>query len=85
MGKVPVGLLDQQEVQVLPLAAHHGELVLVAANAFDGSGQGVEGTRHTQVVEREIAEGDVLLELRRPRDPFTQALGEDHVVVGVPQ
>jgi hypothetical protein len=35
------------------------------------------------MIESDVADGDVLFEVGRPRDPFPETLSQDQVVVGV--
>ena len=46
-------------------------------------GMCVEGTGHPEMIQGDVAQGDVLFELGRPRDPLTETLGQDQVVIGV--
>ena len=41
--------------------------------------------RLAEEVEGDVGEGDVLLELGRPRRPFGEAVGEDEAVVAEPE
>ena len=72
-------------MQELALGAEHRQVVFGAPLPFIGPGKRVEGTRHPEMVEGDVAQGDVLLELGSSRDPFPEALGQHEVVVGVRQ
>ena len=83
VSEVAVGLLHEQEVSVLTLRAKHRQVVLGPSLPLDGRHMGVEGPGHAEVIEGEVAEGDVLLQFRRIRDPLAETLGQNHVVVGM--
>ena len=83
VGEVAVGLLDEQQIGELALDATHGQVVLVSSLPFDLAGQRVQGTGDTEMVEGDVAQGDIELELGGVGDPLTEPLGHNHVVVGM--
>jgi len=83
LGEVAVRLLDEQEVEELTLASSHGEVILGPPFALDPSCVRVEDAGHPEMVESDIAECDVDLEIGGAGNPLPQALGQNHVVVGV--
>jgi hypothetical protein len=85
VAEVAVGLLHQEEVEELTLGAEHGQVVLGPACSLDMASMGVEGAGDSEMVEREVAQSDVLLELGGVRDPLAETLGHHQVVVGVSQ
>ncbi len=74
VGEVPVGLLDQLEVAEGPLLAQEGQLVLVAC-------QGQQDAGLAEEVERDVREGDLLLQDGGVTRPLAEAVGEDQGVV----
>ena len=83
MGEVTVGLLHEEDVEELPFRPPHGEVVLCAPFPLELAGMCVEGTCHPEMIQGDVAQGYVLFELGRPRDPLTETLGQDQVVIGV--
>ena len=81
----PHRLLDQREVEVVTFLAQEGELVLVVPLPIELPGVREQRARLTQQVQREVGEGDVLLENGAVAAPFTQALGMDQAGVGQSQ
>ena len=65
------------------LAAEVGEIVFAAP--VQSAGVAEEGPGVAQFVQGDVAEGDVLFELRRAGDPVAQALGQDQGVVAQAQ
>ncbi|GHE61074.1 hypothetical protein GCM10017778_52060 [Streptomyces vinaceus] len=74
VGEVPVRLLDQLEVAEGALLAQEGQLVLVA-------GQGQQDAGLAEQVERDVREGDLLLQDGGVARPLAEAVGEDQRVV----
>ena len=85
LGEIAVGLLDQQQVAVLPDVTQVCELVLVILLAFDLGGIGVELARLADEVERDVGERHVLFQHRRMPAPFRQPVTEDQRIVGAAQ
>ena len=77
--EVAVGLLEQLHRAEFVLAAEVGEVVL--APAVQASGVAQEGPGVAQLVQRDVAQGDVLFELGCPGNPVAQALGQDQGIV----
>ncbi|GAA2467582.1 hypothetical protein GCM10010405_60290 [Streptomyces macrosporus] len=74
MREVAVGPLHELDVGELPLLAEVGQLVLVAHHRQQGAGL-------AQQVQRDVGEGDLLLQDGGVSGPLPQALGEDQGVV----
>lgn len=81
--EVTVRQLAQLQVQELALIPEVRELVLGAAVQRTGVLQ--QRTRLPQLVERDVAERNVLFELRRGGDPLAGALRRDQRVVTEPE
>jgi hypothetical protein len=83
--EVVVGSLDDLQVQEVSLVPEVGKVVLGASGTFDQPCVGEQTARLPEQVERDVAERDVLLQLRCPRDPLTQSLRQDQRVVAEPE
>lgn len=83
LGEVAVGLLHDPRATELGLVAEEGEVVFAAAVVRPRVVQ--ERARVAEQVERDVAQGHVLLQLRGPRDPGAQLLGEDEGVISEAQ
>ena len=66
-----------------PFGPTHGEVVLVVSPTLQFGGMGEQRPGHTEVVEGDVCQCDVLLELGGAADPLTEPLRHDQVVVGV--
>ena len=84
-GEIAVRLLDQQHVAEVARVAQKGELVVVAALAFDLAGEVQPELRLADQVERDVGERDVFLQRRRMPAPFGQAMPEDQALSPRPQ
>jgi hypothetical protein len=62
VGKIAVGLLDEQQICELALIPEHRELVFGTPLAFDFTGAGVEGPGDAEMIEGDIAQSNVDLE-----------------------
>ena len=84
VGEIAIGLLHEEEVEELALRPPHGVVVLAAPFPFQAPRRArMSSACHPEVIEGDVAQGDVLLELGGSGNPFTEPLGQDQVVVGV--
>src|SRR5664279_2682501 len=69
----------------MPFVAQIGEIVLVPGSSGESAlhvaGVAEQGAGLTQQVQRDVAQCDVLFDLRGPGDPFPQPLGENQRVI----
>ena len=79
VGEVAVRTLEQLPIAEFRLVAEVGEFVLGLAPRRARVGE--QAASVTEEVEADVAERDVLLELRRVGDPLAEALREDQCVV----
>ncbi len=80
-GEISVRLLAENEVRELAFVPQERQVVLGAPVALEVRRVLVAGAGDAEMVEGEVAEGDVLLEVGSPRDPLAEPLGEYEVVV----
>jgi hypothetical protein len=83
--EVAVRLLEEQQVAEGAGIAQVRELVLVAAAAFDLARERQPHPRLAEQVERDIADGELLLDRRTVADAFGQPVAEDEAVVAQAQ
>ena len=79
--EVAVGAFDQVHAAEVALVAEVGQVVLGARRVLERAGVGQQRPGLAEQVERDVADRDVLLELRRGGDPLRQPLGRDQRVV----
>ena len=77
VAEVAVRALDEQQVAEVPGVAQVGEVVGGAALALDLGGEAEPHLRLADQVERDVGEGDVLLERGGVAAPFGDAVAED--------
>jgi hypothetical protein len=77
-----VGQFQQGVVAELGLVAEVGQLVLGGVAAHTGGGQLIQQAGLADVVEADVAHGDVFLEDGAVAAPFGVALAQHHRVVG---
>ena len=81
--EVAVGLFEELHRAEFVLAAEVGQVVL--APAVQAAGVAQEGPGVAQLVQGDVAQGNVLFELGGAGDPVAQALGQDQGVVAQAQ
>ena len=81
VGEVTGRQLAQLQVEEVALVPEVGEIVLRPAGSFERPGVLQQRPRLAQLVQPDVAEGNVLLELRGGRDPLGGALRGDQRVV----
>jgi hypothetical protein len=80
--EVAPGPLDEVHVAEPGGVAQVGQVVLGAGWVLQGAGVGQQGPGLAEQVERDVAQRDVLLDLRRSGDPLPGPLRRDQRVVG---
>jgi hypothetical protein len=80
-GEVLVRVLGDLQVRELPLPAQVRQVVLAAAGSLPLPGGGQQHPGLAEQVEPDVRERDVLLELRRVRDPLAAPVRQDQGVV----
>jgi len=78
--KSPFGISEVNVAEV-PVVAQVGQIVLVESGALGLTGVGEQGAGLAEQVQRDVADGHVLLDLRGAGNPFGEALAEDKRVV----
>jgi hypothetical protein len=84
-GEVAIRPFADQQVREVPLVAVVREIVLGPSAAFQVCRVRQQRPRLPELVEPDVAERDVLLELRGVRDPLAHPLGRDQGVVTEPE
>ena len=85
VSEVAVRQLAQLQVEEVALVPEVGEIVLGPARALDLTGVLQQRPGLAELVEPDVAQGNVLLELRGGRDPLGGALRGDQRVVAEPE
>ena len=80
-GEVTVLDLHQVHVAEVPLVPEEGQVVLVPAGPLDLPGVAEQRTGLPEQVECDVAQRDVLFDLRGAGDPLRQSLGQDQRVI----
>ncbi len=79
-----IRLLHEQRIAKLPVIAQIGECIGIAARALHFAGERECRVREIEVVERDVAERELLFENRRETDPLREPVAEHERVVAEP-